>query len=247
MTTSRFSKRRNPVSAWASQTAMGVLALFAASSASAGILSAWNGIGANDSLGWSALGGDGNLVPQNLGPLSSVGGIAVSGNLANGTGLVAVQCVASPSCSWTGGFTAGDSALWSFNGSNGAGPLTLSLGTAVTAAGLWIQADAAAQFTAQIQVLGADTGSFSVTSNANGDPVFIGAQDTAAGISSFTISLTGCGGGCDLNDFAVDTLQLLKQRITTNVPEPASIFLFVGSLVGMGWQRLRQRRNSGQA
>jgi hypothetical protein len=46
-----------------------------------------------------------------------------------------------------------------------------------------------------------------LASDTAGDPIFIGIQDTVAEITSLVFVLTSCTGtGCDVNDFAVDTL-----------------------------------------
>jgi len=160
--------------------------------------------------------------------------------------LVAVQCPAIPSCSWTGGFPAGDTLVWAFDNANnvGTGPLTLGFGTAVQAGGVEIQADAPGMFDVQVQAfagaspIGAAIG---VSSDSAGDPVFLGAQDTVAEITSLVFSLTGCTGTCDVNDFAVDTLLSLNPTITPTVPEPASILVLASALIGFGTTKLRRR------
>lgn len=222
------------------------LSMLAAGAAQAGVVSLWDGItpAPNDSTVWSGLGPDGTVLSSPFLAIST-GGNPVSGSFAGSSGLVAVQCPAAPSCSWTGGFTAGNSLVWAFDGANGvgSGPLTLGLGTAVLAGGLDLQADAPGAFTAQVEAFdasGASLGGGGVASDAAGDPVFIGVQDSVAEITSLVFSLTGCTGTCDLNDFAVGTL-LLKELTTPPppIPEPGSLFLLGSALLAVGFIKLR--------
>jgi hypothetical protein len=192
-----------------------VFVLLTTGTAGAGVLSLWAGTGANDSTSWSALGPDATVIPKSF-AATSTDGVAISGSFAGNSGLVAIQCSATPSCSWTGGFTAGDSLVWTFNNSinvnTGSGPLTLGLGKGCARRWCAIQADFLGVFTAQVEAFGRSGplgGPFTVMSDAAGDPVFIGIQDTSAEITSlvFDLTLTGCGSlACGNSDFAVDTL-----------------------------------------
>jgi hypothetical protein len=178
---------------------LAVLFMLAAGAARAGVVTGWDGTGSNDSTSWAALGADGTTLGATFAATSTAGN-AVSGSFAGGSGLVAVQCPAAPSCSWTGGFPTGDTLVWSFDSTNGAGtgPLTLGVGTAVLAGGVEIQADAPGMFDAQVQAFagGSPVGpAIGVSSDAAGDPVFIGAQDTVAEITSLVFSLTS-GSSC---------------------------------------------------
>jgi hypothetical protein len=134
---------------------LAVFVLLTTGTAGAGVLSLWDGTGTNDSTSWSALGPDGTIIPKSF-AATSTDGVAISGSFAGDSGLVAIQCSATPSCSWTGGFTAGDSLVWTFNNSinTGTGPLTLDLGMAVLAGGAAIQADFPGVFTAQVEAFG---------------------------------------------------------------------------------------------
>jgi hypothetical protein len=130
--------------------------------------------------------------------------------------LASAVCAAAPTCSWSGtGFAAGDRIIWTADAAaSGNGPVSLSFGTSVSGAGALIQADEPGQFTAQIQAFNGSTllGSFSVTSNATGDAVYVGILDqTGANITSVTFSLTACGSAdanCVLSDFGLDTVFL---------------------------------------
>jgi len=185
--------------------------------------------GANDSVNWSQLGGDATALGISFDASSDLG-VSVDGSFAGDTptSLIAVVCAASP-CSWASGtlgstpFGAGDSLIWTADGENsGNGPLTLSLGTSVSGVGALFQEDAPGQFTAKIEVFNGPTalGTFSETSDTNGDPIYIGAKDTSgANISEVVFSVTSTANpGGDITDFAVDTLRLNKPAGPTPTP-----------------------------
>ncbi|MGH7223791.1 MAG: hypothetical protein ACRELF_11220, partial [Gemmataceae bacterium] len=193
--------------------------LFVAASARADSLShitALGAQGANDSANWSQLGPDATELGTTFTAFSSLG-YEVNGSFsgASPTSLVAAVCPATP-CSWANGgdgstpFAAGDSLIWTADGGNsGNGPITLTIGTNVSGVGAMIQEDAPGTFTAEIQVFnGASSlGSFSESSDSNGDPIYIGVKDTSgANINKAEFSITSTGGAP--SDFAIGALQL---------------------------------------
>ena len=223
-----MSKYRNRV---AKLSGLAALALFAMGTSQASALAIWNGTSpaANDSTSWASLGGDGTAIASPF-TATSADGIAITGTLAGGSGLVAVAGV-----SWTpvtAPFVAGDHLVWTFNNTTnmGTAPLTLAFGTAVLAGGLDIQSDVPGMFTADVQAFNGSTslGTEMLTSDAAGDPIFIGAQDTTADITSLVFS---CTGACGNNDFAVDTLSSVNPQV---VPAPFIGFGFPAFLAVAG-------------
>jgi hypothetical protein len=206
-------------------------------------------LGATDDATWGQLGGDRTVLGASF-SANSVNSTVISGEFANGAGsVVSVVCFVLPSCSWLPsppGFSAGDSLIVTSNGTGGStGPLSLSF-PAAKGAGLELQVDVPGTFTAQLSAFNGATliATFTAASNAAGDPLFIGALDTSADITKITVNLSACGGlGCNVNDFAVNTLYLNASTGTT-LPEPSSVLLLGGGLAAaLGW-RGRQRRRA---
>jgi hypothetical protein len=205
-------------------------------------------LGPNDSVNWAQLGAPGTT----LGPFAatSTGGVAISGHFSgpSPTGLTA--CEAPPNtCNWSGGFTPGDSLVWADNGSSipGSGPLSLSFG-ALLGAGAMIQSDAAEPFTAQIQAFDGAVllGSFTVASDANSDPLFIGVLDTTAEVTSVSFDVINTS---IPHDFAIDTLDL-RTASNSTVPEPSALIsslLLVGLLLVARTLLARFRNSSREA
>jgi hypothetical protein len=172
------------------------------------------GQGATDSISWKQLGGDQSLLAASFSAKSATG-ITHLANLAGADSVVSLVCSPTPAnCSWTHGtgFANGDSLIWtSDSGNGGNGPLTLSFSTPMAGAGALIQANTPGLFTAKIEAFNGATslGSFTVTSDTNGDAVYIGLKDqTAANITSVVFSLTTCAGTCTATDFGIDTVFL---------------------------------------
>jgi hypothetical protein len=173
-----------------------------------------SGQGASDFISWKQLGGDQSLLAASFNA-KSAHGITHMVSLAGADTVVSVVCSSTPAnCSWTGGtgFATGDTLIWtSDTGNGGNGPLTLSFSAPMAGAGALIQANTPGQFTAKIEAFNGPTslGSFTVTSDTNGDAVYIGLKDqTAANITSVVFSLTTCSGACSTTDFGIDTVYL---------------------------------------
>jgi len=231
---------------------LAILALLVSAPVFADTLIGWGGVGFDDFTTWGQLGADGTLIPNPKGATSAgLNPITISfaGVL---TGQTAVQCPALPSCAWSGvnpGFAAGDTLIWADNGTGGSlgtgtGPLTLSFGNLVSAAGLYLQSVDLGQFTATVLVTLADASTHSIapiTSDVTGDPVFIGMQDTtAANIKKITFDVSASSLG-DVHDFAVDTLYTMTSGGAAPVPEPQAWLLL---LVVAGFTVFRLRRRT---
>ena len=194
-------------------------------------------LGANDSVNWAQKGLDGTSLGASF-TATSIGGVTVGASLTGPNSTISVVCPAI-SCSWDsgggGGFNAGDSLIWTANGtpnpdgSPGAnGPLTLSF-SPVLGAGLFIQADAPGQFNAVIAAFNgaAFIGSFVAPSDFSGDPIFLGVLDSSSDITQIMVNLVSCSpnlGPCNNQDFAVDSLNL---NTTTPTPEPSTLSLLL--------------------
>jgi len=212
------------------------------------------GLASNDSVNWSQLGADQTTIPNTFSAVSVLGN-AISGSFATSTGQVATVCpVGTGTCSWNTsgtGINAGDTAIWTINPSanpSNDGPLTLAFGTGVLGGGAWLQAnetDIFAVFTAQLNVYNNATllATYTVNSDSNGDPVFLGALDsTGANVTSMIFSVTAVPADANVNDFALDTL-LLTSPVSSSTPEPASFGLLTAGLAGLAW-KLRRRTSS---
>lgn len=187
----------------------------------------------DSNLAWSQLGPDQTPVSGST-DLSSNKGLSVNAALGSSTAtaLVSKVCDVAPpaakSCSWTGtGFPTANAVLWTTDGANGGnGPVTLSFASGIQGAGAYLQADAPGQFTASIQAFDSSNnslGTFTATSDAAGDPVYIGVTDTSAtNIASIVFSLSACSGNCA--DFALDNLHLNANAVLVSLSNTELVF-----------------------
>jgi len=210
-----------------------------------------------DTVDWSAIGPDGTAFSNGQTVNSANSNVTTIGLGTSPTlgGLTSVVCAAvNPSnCSWAhqpSGYSTGDTLLWlegqDTNGNPvGTGPLTLSLADLVFGLGDYIQTTSAGQFSATLAVYDDASllGSQSYTSDASGDPLFLGVQDTSAEINKAVLTVTTCGSfNCDANDFSADTLQIYGQA-TSSTPEPGT-FALGGAMLALGLI-VRKRFESG--
>jgi hypothetical protein len=187
------------------------------------------GQGATDSISWKQLGGDQSLLATSF-TAKSATGTTHTVTLAGVDSVVSVVCAPTPvNCSWTQGtgFAIGDSLIWtSDTGNGGNGPVTVSFSAPLAGAGALIQANTPGLFTAKIEAFngGTSLGSFTVTSDTNGDAVYIGLKDqTAANITSVVFSLTTCAGTCTATDFGIDTVFLNTGLAPTSTAVASSL------------------------
>lgn len=145
-------------------------------------------LNANDAVRWNSLGMDGDTAPTTFSATSTLGK-TIGGTLA-GNGLACDPNVGG-ACN---NYPFADFTLWT---TPDGGPLTLTF-PAVSGVGTFIvnSANPGTQFTASLAVYNGTTllGTVTETSNATGDPIYLGATDTTgANITSAVYSLTVAG------------------------------------------------------
>lgn len=181
----------------------------------------------------------------------------VNGSFATAPGGSIV--VAGTDVKTKGAITDGDSLV----ATGGDAPLTLSTGMSdpVYGMGAYIEGNGPGQFTVRIQAFVGvssvlDT---TVTSDASGDPVFVGAGDVAKEITSVVYSLSAAPAGYKTGDFLLDTLLLQKAPflslqgglpgpaplppLATGAPEPGMTPLMAAALLILGFM-LKKRAAS---
>jgi hypothetical protein len=167
----------------------------------------------------------------------------LNGYMSNGAGTVVKACSTCNFLPENNAIAANDSLLLTGTGSGGSGPLALST-SPVYGMGAYIQAanlaGATGSFTARIEAFAGFTTVLdtTVTSDANGDPLFLGVSDTSDEVTRVIFSLTDANGNITSGSFVLDKLYLqdsalvqLPQQIqpVQADPEPG-----VSSLVGSG-------------
>jgi beta-lactam-binding protein with PASTA domain len=199
------------------------LAAAAARGDSLSAVTSQTGLSPDSSISWAQLGGDQTQVSNSFSAPSNKG-LSTTVTLLGTYGMVAVVCTdappASQNCSWNStGFTAGDALLWTVNPwTGGNGPVMLTFASAITGAGALIQSDVPGQFTASIQAFNGNTslGTFTAQSDAAGDAIYLGVQDSSGpNITAIAYSLTACAGMCA--DFAIDAVDLATPVAVPNV------------------------------
>ncbi len=186
-----------------------------------------------DSITWASVGGDQTALNAS-GGVATTHGRTIQIALSGANSVLSKVCSASP-CSWTGaGFPAGDTLLWTSDaGNGGTGPVRLTFPSNMVGAGAVLQANGPGPFTAKIEAFngGSSLGSFTVPSNSQGAPVYIGVLDhTAANVTSVVFSLTSVSAGLT-SDFGIDTVLLSGSTGTPTVHLSTGTLSFPARLI----------------
>src|SRR5258708_289260 len=189
--------------------------------------------GSNDSLAWSQKGADGIVLAASFTATTAMAN-SVTVGMGAANSVLSVVCTATP-CSWTGtGFTAGHSLMWSSDaGNGGSGPVTLTCSKSVSGAGALVQADLPGAFTGEIQVYNGTTllATYTVASDAAGDPVYLGALDESGpNINKVVFSLTTCASLC--TDLGLDTVNVNAATAAPAVTLTPTSLTFASTPVG---------------
>jgi hypothetical protein len=196
-------------------------------------VTAASALGANDTLTWSQAGADGTVLAANLTAKTAMSN-SVTVAMSAPNAIISVVCAASP-CSWTAvGFGAGHSLMWTSDaGNGGSGPVTLTFSKSVSGVGALIQADLPGSFTGEIQVYNGATllATYTATSDAAGDPIYLGALDQSGpNISKVVFSMTTCASLC--TDFGLDTVDVKTAGTGPEVTLTPASLEFVSTPVG---------------
>jgi len=207
------------------------------------------GLSNTDVVDWS------QFLPDqvNLGPMFNGGSTyndSVFGQLSNSAGSATIM-IAGQNFAAKGGFQANDALVSTDSGTAPGGTLTLSF-TPQFGGGTYIEGEGGKQFTARIQAFAGfssvlDT---TVTSDAAGDPIFLGAEDTSSDITKIVYSLTANAGG-SLGDFVIDRFMVGNVYVgpldpppplapaPAGVPEPGFSVLVGFALLFIGWKAFK--------
>ena len=169
---------------------------------------------------------------------TSVNSVAVNGAFANIGGGTTCEVLGS-NCFWpqAAGFSLNESLIWAENTlGSGVGPLTLTF-LPQFGGGAYLQSAGDLQFTARLKAFNGNTllGSNAVTSDALGNPLFLGVVDSTQEITGLEFSMTSCNstlGVCDATDFTIGTLTLYNAT-----PEPSTLLLTLGGLAALAFAR----------
>jgi hypothetical protein len=166
------------------------LFLMTAAGASAAFVNTPSSLNANDSVLWSQLGIPGSSILPAF-TAASLNGIHVAGSFQQTTGGTVAQVCPAANCDFAGapGFNPGDFLLWTEDANgNGTGPLSFRFTTPVRGAGLYLQLTAPGSFTASfMETAGTITTAEFPASDSTGNPLFVGALDSAADITGITV------------------------------------------------------------
>ncbi len=173
---------------------------------------------------------------------TGVNSVVVNGAFSNLGGGTTCEILGS-NCFWPqgAGFSVNESLIWAEDISgSGTGPLMFTF-LPLHGAGAFVQSVGDLKFTAKLNAFNGNSllGSNLVTSNDQGDPLFLGVVDSTAEITGLEFSLTGCSsssGVCNPTDFAVGSLTTF-----TATPEPATMLLALAGFALLVFARAKQQ------
>ena len=205
-----------------------------AQQAHGGFVSTLAGLGANDAVVWSSVGGSVGLAHASPWQVLSNSGITVT-LTETGTFATAEQA---PGGSWVGHFAANAIVL---NDQFPNSAVTIGFSSPVQGFGTSIDSAFGGSFTGTIQAFNGGNSLGTYGPNAqNNALLFLGVLDATADITSVVIT-TNASNYFAASDFAL--VDAVSTAPSSGVPEPSSIVLAVGGLAGLTILRRRSVRS----